>query len=78
MKVYIAKCTTADPDIENGPSYTDILGIFSTKELAMRAFIRKEPRIDKDGNKWISEHICYEGAHEIKEYEVDEWFAFGK
>ena len=76
MKVYIAKCTTSDPEIPDF-SNTITLRVFSTKKLAKNSFTRKENRIEKDGQKWISEHICFRGDHEIEEYELDKGYSHG-
>ena len=78
MKVYISKCTTSDPDIEGDSQRAVILGAFSTRKLAEDSFTRKEERLDKKCGKWTAQHICFEGCHEIEEYEVDKWFHLGK
>ena len=78
MKVYVAKCITSDPDIVCGSQRTAVLGIFSCREMAEEAFTREEERKDRDGWVWTAKHICFEGSHEIEEYELDKWFPLGQ
>lgn len=75
MRIYIAKCTTADPEVENGPYYIHTLGAFSTKELAEQSFTKEVKVPNKTEGYWVKKHICFEGAHEIEEYEIDKWIA---
>lgn len=73
MKVYMAICNTADPEIVNSESRDTVIGVFSTHDLAESAFIRETKYED-----WTSQHTCYQGIHSIREYEVDKWYPFGK
>ena len=72
MKVYMAICTTVDPDVGN--TSVNVLGVFSTRELANAAFTRTEKVTNPDGMTWTHHHICYKGDHEVKELDVDEWY----
>lgn len=85
--VYLAKCTTYDPESELQESSVEILGIFSTAKLAEDAFTREEKRVDnnlyKQGKdvapgvtncrKYTVKHQCWCGEHEVEGYEIDAW-----
>lgn len=92
MKVYLAKCTTYDPESEENESSVEILGIFSTAKLAESAFTREEKRIDDnlykqgkdvapgvtDSREYTVKHQCWLGEHEVEEYEIDAWLGAHK
>jgi len=72
MKVYLAKCTTYDPESEYPEASVEILGIFSTPELAEGAFTRVEDRQSEHGPYQVK-HQCWRGEHEVEGYEIDAW-----
>ena len=75
MKLYVAICEEYDPESrcqEYCPPRKEILGIFSTAELAKEAFTRKEQR-QNGKDSWVSEHICFRGDHTVEEYNLDDW-----
>lgn len=69
-KVYVAKCTTVDPEAEGEDRSVAILGVFSSSAKAKGSFTKETLRVGRDGS-WISKHICFRGYHEIDEYEID-------
>lgn len=72
MLIYVAICTTHDPEIDNSSDDKEIIGIFSDIEYAQNAFDRQEKRTGSSGN-WIATHICFRGEHAVYEYEIDAW-----
>jgi len=72
MKVYLAKCTTHDPETECPEASVEILGIFSTPKLAEEAFTRVEDRQSEHG-PYQAKHQCWRGEHEVEGYEIDAW-----
>ena len=73
MKVYVATCSTNDPDSDSvlGEYAVEILGVFVDPNIAKQAFIKEEVVESSTGN-WIRKHVCFRGDHEVKEFKLNQ------
>jgi hypothetical protein len=77
MKLYLAQCTTYDPEMDYPDKSVEILGIFSTQKLAEESFEREEKRVEHS-QEYIVKHQCFRGEHEVYEFELDDWMSSSK